>query len=63
MKRDIKKASKLIDEALVCMKKISSSKNTPEEVKNRIDKIIEAFSIDRDELLRIKKNISNKKEN
>lgn len=54
MRKDLKSAAEFIDKALLHMDKVVKCDNTPDDVRKRIIKVIDAFSIDRDELFRIK---------
>jgi hypothetical protein len=54
VRKDLKKAADCISEALVHMNKAVNNNTIPNEPKIRIKKIIEAFSIDKDELIKIK---------
>lgn len=53
MRKDLKKASEYINKANKIICKVIETEGIPDSVKERLEKVNEAFSIDSDELIRI----------
>jgi hypothetical protein len=54
VRKDLKKASEFINSAILSMGKVTSSSNVPQGVKERVQKIVEALEIDKEEIVKIK---------